>query len=1071
MNDKTINTEVTMRDDVPAGGAKRFRAGDEILGRYVVESELGQGGMGVVYLCLDKVGGVKVAVKGLPPEVSHNSDEMESVRDNFRLVSELQHPNIAGVRTLERDAATGDYYLVMAYARGVSLKQWIRQHGGKEHRAEQLNVLRQIASALDYAHNAEPKHIIHRDIKPENVMVDEHGNVSVLDFGLAAQVRSSMSRVSQVVTSRSGTPAYKSPEQWLAQAQRAPSDQYSLGVIAYQMFAGELPFDSDDLDILKHAVAFDSVPVIPDESKAVNAVLAKVLSKKPQDRFPTCGDFVAALAGERVSLRGVRRPGIGAILLALLGLAAVIGAACAVKVLHDRSAEKAALLRGLDVMEVKAGQAYENSRCPEYGEYPELKADCQRLEACYKAGINAHRRGDLSAARDFFLQVREVSYALRSNLSSRVSSAAKAKAPSANPASRRRPAQVEATIGRSAPVRLDSQVDLPLGAGVTLSLLKCPSGSFDMGSPRREPGRRKYEEPHGVVLTDAYWLGRTEVTQGQWRHVMGGETVLDLARKAGKDSPGSHCGDVDDQVPVYWVSYADAQAFCGRLTEIAQSVGLLPDGYVCRLPTEAEWEFACRAGTATTLPSGQELEILDTNCAPNLDGIAWYGGNSSVGYEGVSGWDTISWKGKQYPCGKAAPRRVATRTPNRWGFYDMIGNVCEWCHDYFDVNYERWDVNPVGRVEGVYRVVRGGGWSSRPGVCRSACRMSQEEGPKGASNYTGFRVCMGRSLTNETALATANAIRALGHGEWARGLELAAKADPDDPDILAYRAYCLDCGYAIEKNAEKANGLYRKAAQKGSRMAAINLALNLQNGVGCEKNPEEAFRLLSKVAELDNTLAMRCLAGLYESGEGVKQDLGKAIEWYEKALKDGDEKARKELERVKGKSAAAGTGTTRSLGASAKRLVGQWRSKFSVAKVDLKNESKSLVPRLPRSSPLELACNEDGTARLVEREDSLFGDAAGHWTFRHGVLTLQLENDDCSFELSGSVSWRGENAFELKLDNVPMSVLLRKRCADAEELVDVKAEYENGKLALRLEARDSTFAKAVCETCVFRREQ
>lgn len=299
MNDNTINTEVTMRDEVPAGGAKRFRPGDEILGRYVVESELGQGGMGVVYLCLDKVGGVKVAVKGLPPEVSHNADEMESVRENFQLVSELQHPNIAGVRTLEVDAATGNYYLIMTYARGSSLKHWLRQHGGKTHRDEQLKVLRQIASALDYAHNAEPRHIIHRDIKPENIMVDERGNVSVLDFGLAAQVRSSMSRVSQLVTSRSGTPAYKSPEQWLAQPQRASSDQYALGVIAYQMFAGELPFDSDDLDILKHAVAFDPVPEIPGEGKDVNAVFSKVLAKKANERFPSCAAFVDALEGKR----------------------------------------------------------------------------------------------------------------------------------------------------------------------------------------------------------------------------------------------------------------------------------------------------------------------------------------------------------------------------------------------------------------------------------------------------------------------------------------------------------------------------------------------------------------------------------------------------------------------------------------------------------------------------------------------------------------------------------------------------------------------------------------------------
>lgn len=301
MNDTTINTEVTMRDTAPAGGAKRFRPGDEILGRYVVEAELGQGGMGVVYLCLDKVAGVKVAVKGLPPEVSHNSDEMESVRENFQLVSELQHPNIAGVRTLEVDAATGNYYLIMAYARGASLKHWLRQHGGKKHRTEQLKVLRQIALALDYAHNAEPRHIIHRDIKPENIMVDERGNVSVLDFGLAAQVRSSLSRVSQLVTSRSGTPAYKSPEQWLAQPQRASSDQYALGVIAYQMYSGELPYDSDDVEILKHAVAFDPVPEIPEEGKDVNAVFAKVLAKKANERFPSCAAFVDALEGKRTS--------------------------------------------------------------------------------------------------------------------------------------------------------------------------------------------------------------------------------------------------------------------------------------------------------------------------------------------------------------------------------------------------------------------------------------------------------------------------------------------------------------------------------------------------------------------------------------------------------------------------------------------------------------------------------------------------------------------------------------------------------------------------------------------------
>ncbi len=320
-----FDRDVTMR--APLAARKTgFAIGDIIMDRYVVEAELGRGGMGVVYLCFDKVGGIKVAVKCLPPELSHDSDEMEAVRDNFRLVSELQHSNIAGLRTLEKDPATGDYFLVMTYARGVSLKRWLREHSAREYRAEHLKILRQIAVALDYAHNAAPRHIIHRDIKPENVMVDEHGNAMVLDFGLAAQLRSSLSRVSQLVTSSSGTPAYKSPEQWLAQAQRAPSDQYSLGVIAYQMFAGALPFDSDDIEILKHAVVFDKVPKIRGEGKSVNAVFAKALAKKPQERFASCVAFVDALEGSKMKPSGTSS---GAKLLSIIFSLFVFAGLCA----------------------------------------------------------------------------------------------------------------------------------------------------------------------------------------------------------------------------------------------------------------------------------------------------------------------------------------------------------------------------------------------------------------------------------------------------------------------------------------------------------------------------------------------------------------------------------------------------------------------------------------------------------------------------------------------------------------------------------------------------------------------
>ena len=294
MNDKTINTDVTMRDAAPAGGVRRFRAGDEILGRYVVESELGQGGMGVVYLCLDKVGGVKVAVKGLPPEVSHSAYEMDCVRDNYQLVSELRHANIAGYRTLEQDS-NGDYYLVMDYARGTGLNRWMRQHGKTAGREEKIAILRQIADALDYAHSHKPTRIIHRDIKPGNIMVDEDGHVMLLDFGLAAQIRSSFGHVSQEVLSQSGTRNYKAPEQWRGQPQRAATDQYALGVVAYEMLSGELPFDDDDESVLRQAVLNEPVADIEGLPAPMNAALKKAMAKQGEERFESFAAFVAAL--------------------------------------------------------------------------------------------------------------------------------------------------------------------------------------------------------------------------------------------------------------------------------------------------------------------------------------------------------------------------------------------------------------------------------------------------------------------------------------------------------------------------------------------------------------------------------------------------------------------------------------------------------------------------------------------------------------------------------------------------------------------------------------------------------
>ena len=292
----SIGSDITVEPKPTSHGGRRFAAGDLILGRYKVESELGQGGMGVVYKCLDKVGGVKVAVKGLPPDVAHNEGEMEEIRANFQLVCDLRHENIAGVRTLEKDAS-GDYYLVMDLAHGEDLGSWMRKNKDADLKAR-LSIIRQIASALDYAHR---RKVMHRDIKPGNIMVSPSGRVLLLDFGLAAQISTSLSRTSRMVVSQSGTPAYKSPEQWRGNPQGAAADQYALAVVAYRLLSGRLPFDGDNVLILCRAVLEERPPAIKYLPSHINKALAKALSKDPHDRFPNCTAFADALEGKNAA--------------------------------------------------------------------------------------------------------------------------------------------------------------------------------------------------------------------------------------------------------------------------------------------------------------------------------------------------------------------------------------------------------------------------------------------------------------------------------------------------------------------------------------------------------------------------------------------------------------------------------------------------------------------------------------------------------------------------------------------------------------------------------------------------
>ena len=285
--------------------APRMGVGEVLLGRYEVVGSLGRGAMGMVLRCLDRISAVDVAVKALPPELSHNAAEMADIRVNFQLIHRLHHPHIAGINVLDQDPNSGYYFLIMEYVEGVSLNTHRKDRGGTLSLEETSQIVTQVADALDYAHS---KKVIHRDIKPANIMVQPDGSTKVLDFGIAAQLHTSMTRVSRHRYSSSGTAPYMAPEQWEGDFQNESTDQYALAVTAYEMLAGRRPFGSHDLKVMMAAVLYKDAARIEGLPNHAWRALKKALAKDRRRRFATCSDFADALAGKGAARAGAVPP-------------------------------------------------------------------------------------------------------------------------------------------------------------------------------------------------------------------------------------------------------------------------------------------------------------------------------------------------------------------------------------------------------------------------------------------------------------------------------------------------------------------------------------------------------------------------------------------------------------------------------------------------------------------------------------------------------------------------------------------------------------------------------------------
>lgn len=211
----------------------------------------------------------------------------------------------------------------------------------------------------------------------------------------------------------------------------------------------------------------------------------------------------------------------------------------------------------------------------------------------------------------------------------------------------------------------------------------CPSGTFTMGSPQSEPGRYSNEGQVLVTLTTGFWLGETELTQGQWYKVMGTRPW----------SGQKHVREGDD-FPATYVSDHDAFLFCRTLREQQSRLNSVPDGWTITLPTEAQWEYACRAGTTTQYSCGADEADLEKH--------AWLNANS-------------------WSIGEKFAHPVGSKPANPWGLKDMHGNVYEWCSDWYAPELTGGS-DPQGSSSGDVRVHRGGGWYGAASYCRSAFR-------------------------------------------------------------------------------------------------------------------------------------------------------------------------------------------------------------------------------------------------------------------------------------------------------------------------------------------------------------
>ncbi|TVR48034.1 MAG: hypothetical protein EA402_00810 [Planctomycetota bacterium] len=641
--------EVLCKDAAKASAPKE-------IGGYRLGAKLGQGGMGAVYRATQVSMDREVAVKLIAPGKAGGQAAADRFMREARAAGKVNHPHVITVYDVGQ--VGGTLYLAMELVTGGDAEQAAQAAGGRLPERRALEIIRDAARGLVAL---EAAGLMHRDIKPANIFLAQDGSAKLADLGLARSADGD-DRMTQTGATM-GTPAYMSPEQADGFDDiDIRTDIYALGATLFALIVGHSPYRGNSPWAVMAAVIRDPFP--DPEPAGCSATVAEIIrrccAKNRDQRYTSANNLVAGLnellrdgaptAAASFDLskepaQGQKRQPSAAANIPRVRTAEVIRSSRSTWLLRGAIGAAVLLLLIIGLVAVRPGTDPASAPAP--------------TGSVLSPQISASPTGP-SVPIDF----------------------------SANPPPERKAApstvagptrpEWAATMGQD---EFGHWADLQVGE-VTQRMRYIPPGTFLMGSPADEAGRKSDETQHEVTLTRGYWLANTECTQEMWQAVMG-------------SNPSHFTGD--PQRPVEIVTWNDAQAFMSRLN--AQVPGLQ-----ARLPTEAEWEYAARAGTIGARYG-------------DLDAIAWHNGNANS---------------RTHPVGR--------KQANAWGLYDMIGNVWEWCSDWYGDYPSSTVTDPVGLASGSNRVWRGGGWNRSGQHARSAFR--DRTAPGNRSHYLGFRLAV-----------------------------------------------------------------------------------------------------------------------------------------------------------------------------------------------------------------------------------------------------------------------------------------------------------------------------------------